>query len=70
MRISATTLLIIVCIIGVTFMYLAVNAAKEAGSVWNVASIIFILIASWEFFYMIRILQFIYNVKKMTNHKK
>ncbi|MFA8439348.1 DUF4305 domain-containing protein [Pueribacillus sp. YX66] len=70
MRISANTLLVTLTILGIVFIYLAVNSAKEAGTVWNAASIIFILIASMEFLYAFRILQLMNRIKKINKRKK
>lgn len=66
MRISANTLLVTLFILGIVFVYLAVNSANEAGTIWNAASIIFILIASMEFLYAIRILLLVNRIKKIN----
>ena len=68
MKISLNTLIGIFTLLGVIFTILAIKNASE--TVWNITSMIFMILATIEFVYAIRLYLFKRKINQIQNGKK
>lgn len=68
MRFSANTLIFVFTTLGILFVVLAIRSVEN--TIWNFRTIIFMLLATMEFVYAIRLFNFQQKIKNAHNKKK
>ena len=68
MRVSPNLLITVFIFLGVSFVLLAINSADE--TIWNVTTIVFMLLATMEFMYAFRFYEFQRKMKQKQKQGK